>query len=74
MMLPSHSKVATKSETTQFDDHVIEDNPARIEDAFIEQFDLRGHGFASVDPKASGRQPHHPAQAIHLWLAECSRN
>ncbi|PTU65140.1 IS1182 family transposase [Chromobacterium sp. Panama] len=50
------------------DDYVCEDNPARIVDAFVEQLDLRGLGFAGVDPKATGRPSYHPAILLKLYI------
>lgn len=42
------------------DDYVGEDNPVRIVDAFVEQLDLRGLGFAGVDPKTTGQPSYRP--------------
>ncbi|RKQ61073.1 IS4 family transposase [Vogesella indigofera] len=50
------------------DDYVGEDNPVRIVDAFVEQLDLRGLGFAGVDPKATGRPSYHPAILLKLYI------
>ena len=40
----------------------------RIVDAFVEQLDLRGLGFAGVDPKATGRPSYHPAILLKLYI------
>ena len=43
------------------DDYVGTDNPVRVIEAFVEQLDLRGMGFESVDPEATGRPAYHPS-------------
>jgi transposase len=50
------------------DDFIGEDNPVRAVDVFVEMLDLRGLGFSSVDPKATGRPSYHPAILLKLYV------
>jgi transposase len=50
------------------DDFIGEDNPVRAVDAFVEMLGLRGLGFSSVDPKATGRPSYHPAILLKLYV------
>jgi len=50
------------------DDFVCEDNPVRVVDAFVDMLDLRDLGFASVDPRATGRPGYHPSVLLKLYI------
>jgi len=50
------------------DDFVGEDNPVRVVDAFVDMLDLRDLGFASVDPRATGRPGYHPSVLLKLYI------
>jgi len=50
------------------DDYVGEDNPVRAVEAFIEELDLAGLGFAGVVPEATGRPSYHPATLLKIYL------
>ncbi len=50
------------------EDWVGEDNPVRVIDAFIDELDLGALGFASVDPKATGRPSYHPSVLLKLYV------
>ena len=52
----------------RLEDFVGEDNPVRVIDAFVEQLELRELGFATVDPKATGRPAYHPAVLLRLYI------
>ena len=39
------------------DDFVVEDNPVRVIDVFIDELDLTGLGFEGVAPADTGRPP-----------------
>lgn len=52
----------------RLEDFVGEDNPVRVIDAFVEQLELRELGFATVDPKATGRPAYHPAVLLKLYI------
>src|SRR5215468_819675 len=50
------------------DDHVGEDNPVRVVEAFIDELDLAALGFAGVVPEATGRPLYHPATLVKIYL------
>ena len=50
------------------DDYVGEDNPVRAVEAFVEELDLVGLGFAGVVPEATGRPSYHPATLLKIYL------
>ena len=37
------------------DDYVVEDNPVRVVDAFVEELDFRALGFEGIEPELTGR-------------------
>ncbi|OAO03124.1 transposase [Sphingomonadales bacterium EhC05] len=50
------------------EDYVGEDNPVRVVDAFVDELDLRELGFASVDPRATGRPAYHPSVLLKIYI------
>ncbi len=50
------------------EDWVDEDNPVRVIDVFVDELDLCGLGFESVDPQATGRPGYHPAVLLKLYV------
>ncbi|MDN3519038.1 IS1182 family transposase [Aquisalimonas lutea] len=50
------------------DDFIAEDDPVRAIEAFVETLDLRGLGFAGVDPKETGRPAYHPAALLKIYI------
>ena len=48
------------------DDYVAEDNPVRVVDVFVDEFDLPTLGFAG--PAATGRPGYSPATMLKLYL------
>jgi transposase len=61
-----------RSQTTLFreslEDWVDENNPVRVNDAFVEALDLAGLGFDGVVPEATGRPSYHPAILLKLSI------
>jgi transposase len=61
-----------RSQSTLFpdrlEDYIAEDNPVRVIDVFVEALDLRGLGFESVDPSATGRPSYHPSVLLKLYI------
>jgi transposase len=51
----------------QLDDYVVEDNPVRVIDVFIDGIDLSGLGFKTV-PEETGRPGYHPATMLKLYV------
>ena len=50
------------------DDYVTEDNPVRVVEVFIEEFDLGALGFEGVHPASTGRPAYHPFTMLKLYL------
>jgi transposase len=50
------------------EDWIIEDNPVRVIDAFVDALDLRDLGFSGVDPEATGRPSYHPSVLLKLYI------
>jgi transposase len=50
------------------DDHVSEENPVCVIDAFVEVLDLGALGFAGVAPEATGRPAYHPGQLLKIYV------
>src|SRR4029453_15400906 len=50
------------------DDYIAEDNPVRAVDAFVEELDLKGLGFAGADPALTGRPAYHPGVLLKIYI------
>jgi transposase len=50
------------------EDWIIEDNPVRVIDAFVDALDLGDLGFGGVDPEATGRPSYHPSVLLKLYI------
>ncbi len=50
----------------RLDDWIIEDNPVRVIDDFVNELDLGGLGFGRVEPQAAGRPGYHPSVLLKL--------
>ena len=50
------------------DDYVVEDNPVRVIDVFIDELDLAALGFAGDVPEVTGRPAYHPATLLKIYL------
>jgi len=50
------------------DDYVAEDNPVRVVDVFVDEFDLVLLGFTRVQPAKTGRPAYHPAVLLKLYI------
>ena len=61
-----------RSQSTLFperlEDWVDEDNPVRVIDVFVDELDLRGLGFSSVDPQCTGAPSYHPSVLLKLYV------
>src|ERR1700688_4850681 len=61
-----------RGQTTLFpgfwEDCVVEYNPVRVIDAFVEELDLAELGFDGVAPEATGRPSYHPAVLLKLYI------
>jgi transposase len=50
------------------EDWVVEDNPVRVIDVFVDELDLADLGFSGVAPKATGRPSYHPSVLLKLYI------
>jgi len=50
------------------EDCVVEDNPVRVIDVFVQKLGLAELGFERVDPKAAGRPSYHPSVLLKLYI------
>jgi transposase len=50
------------------DDFIGEDNPVRVVDAFVEEFDLGALGFEGTRPAETGRPGYHPAVLLKIYI------
>src|SRR5277367_4523900 len=50
------------------DDFVVEDNPVRVIDVFVDELDLTGLGFEGVAPADTGRPAYHPAVMLKIYV------
>jgi transposase len=52
----------------RIEEHVSEDNPVRVIEAFVEELDLARLGFSRLEPNATGRPAYHPATLLKIYL------
>ncbi len=50
------------------DDYIVEDNPVRAVDAFVEELDLKTLGFEGAEPAVTGRPSYHPALLLKVYI------
>lgn len=50
------------------DDYVVEDNPVRAVDAFVDGLDLAKLGFTNTEPLGTGRPGYHPAVMLKIYI------
>jgi len=50
----------------RIEDYICEENPVRVVDAFVDELNLFELGFASAEPKATGRPGYHPSTMLKL--------
>jgi transposase len=50
------------------EDWIVEDNPVRVIDAFVDALDLADLGFSGVAPEATGRPSYHPSVLLKLYI------
>jgi len=50
------------------EDWIVEDNPVRVIDVFVDELDLGELGFSGVDPEATGRPSYHPSVLLKLYI------
>ncbi|MCP4231326.1 MAG: transposase, partial [bacterium] len=61
-----------RTQTTLFpeclDDYVVDDNPVKFVEAFIDGLDLGKLGFHGVDPQVTGRPAYHPSTMLKIYV------
>src|SRR6187399_2569039 len=50
------------------DDYIVEDNPVRVVDAYVEELDLQELGFEGAEPALTGRPSYHPAVLLKIYI------
>jgi transposase len=50
------------------EDWILEDNPVRVIDVFVDELDLAELGFGGVDPEVTGRPSYHPSVLLKLYI------
>ncbi|WP_020482751.1 IS1182 family transposase [Methylomonas sp. MK1] len=50
------------------DDYVVETNPLRVVDVFVDELDLKQLGFEGVQPAITGRPAYHPAVLLKIYI------
>jgi len=50
------------------DDYVLQDNPVRVIEVFVDQLDLRQMGFDGAAPAVTGRPAYHPAVLLKIYI------
>ncbi|SNS31399.1 Transposase [Anaerovirgula multivorans] len=50
------------------DDYILEDNPVRVIDVFVQTLDLKELGFKKINPNAVGHPSYDPKDMLKLYL------
>jgi len=50
------------------DDYVVEENPVRVIDVFVDNLDLKQLGFEGMTPAITGRPSYHPSAMLKLYI------
>ena len=70
--MSNHIKGQSRTQVTLFpealDDFVMEDNPVRVIDIFVDELNLEQMGFNRVVAKHTGRPGYHPATILKLYI------
>src|ERR1700723_598643 len=70
-MMKGFVQEADRQQTTLLpeclDDWVVESNPVRAIDVFVDALELRDLGFDGVDPAATDRPAYHPSPMLKLY-------
>jgi len=52
----------------RLDDYILEDNPVRVIDVFVDELDLAELGFEGMEPEPTGRPAYHPATLLKIYI------
>ncbi|MCB9035937.1 MAG: transposase [Lewinellaceae bacterium] len=50
------------------EEHIAQDNPVRLIDAYVDSLDLKELGFSHVVPAETGSPPYHPGDLLKLYI------
>src|ERR1700691_1276466 len=61
-----------RSQVTLFpeslDEYIVEDNPVRVVDVFVDELDLKALSFEGAEPEATGRPSYHPSTLLKIYI------
>lgn len=66
--IEGHSRNQTTFLPACIDDYIIEDNPVRVIEAFVDELDLQELGFQGVAPEETARPSYHPSALLKIYL------
>ena len=52
----------------RLDDYIVDANPVRVVDVYVDELDLGRLGFEGVEPAVTGRPSYHPAVLLKLYI------
>lgn len=52
----------------RLDEYIVDDNPVRLVEAFVDELDLKEHGFKGVEPRETGRPAYHPSVLLKIYI------
>jgi transposase len=52
----------------RLEDYIVEDNPVRAIEVFVNELDMSGLGFDGMQPEPTGRPAYHPATLLKIYL------
>jgi transposase len=50
------------------DDYIVEDNPVRVIEAFVDELELQDLGFQGMMPEETGRPSYHPSTLLKIYI------
>jgi transposase len=62
----------SRSQCTLFpesvDDFIVDDNPVRVIDVFVDELNLAALGFEGAEPERTGRPAYHPSTLLKIYI------
>ena len=52
----------------RLDDYIVDANPVRVVDVYVDELDLGRLGFEGIEPAVTGRPSYHPAVFLKLYI------
>ena len=66
--IEGQSRIQTTFLPDCIDDYIVEDNPVRVIEAFVDELDLQGLEFQGVMPEETGRPGYHPSTLLKIYI------